>query len=161
MELPREDLELDFSLTMETRQSRRGRNKKKYNPYVEDFVVDRIVLDDVADSVVGLDEIVVSQNVDLIDDTETDWIDNRSEPETEFEHEVEQMHEQELTNLQVLEWLHDISTYPKETIPTIQAVNQISIKYISHDDNTESNWIAQNGLLCALGSNFDLLDSRR
>ena len=36
----------DFPLTMETRQSKRGRDKKKYNPYGEDFVIDRIVLSD-------------------------------------------------------------------------------------------------------------------
>ena len=37
----------DFPLTMETRQSKRGKNQKKYNPYGEDFVVDRIVVSDV------------------------------------------------------------------------------------------------------------------
>ena len=36
----------DFPLTMETRQSKKGRNKKKYSPYGEDFVIDRIVLSD-------------------------------------------------------------------------------------------------------------------
>ena len=39
-------IQLDFPLTMETRQSKRGENKKKYNPYGEDFVVDRIVVSD-------------------------------------------------------------------------------------------------------------------
>ena len=33
----------------------------------------------------GLDEIVVSQEVDQINDTDQDWIDNRSEPEVEFD----------------------------------------------------------------------------
>ena len=50
-------LEPAFPLTMETRHSSRGRNKKKYNPYGVDFVEDRIVLNNVADSMVGLDEI--------------------------------------------------------------------------------------------------------
>ena len=36
----------DFPFTMETRQSKKRRNKKKYNPYGEDFVIDRIVLSD-------------------------------------------------------------------------------------------------------------------
>ena len=60
------------------------------------------------DSVVDLDEIVVLQDIDLVDDKEIVWIDNRSEPEREFEPEVEPMHEQELTNLRVLEWFYDL-----------------------------------------------------
>ena len=59
----------------------------------------------------------------------------------EFEHEEERKHEQELKNLQVLEWLHDLPADPKKTILKIEDVDQSSIKYISHD-NTESNWIA-------------------
>ena len=38
--------EPDFPFTMETLQGKKGRNKKKYNPCGEDFVVDRIVLSD-------------------------------------------------------------------------------------------------------------------
>ena len=59
----------------------------------------------------------------------------------EFEPEAEQTHEQELTNLRVLEWLHDLPTDPKEKILTIQDVDKDGVKYISHD-NTESNWVA-------------------
>ena len=55
----------DFPLTMETRQSKRGKNKKKYNPYGEDFVVDRIVVSDMMDSLVGLDEVRVLDEIDL------------------------------------------------------------------------------------------------
>ena len=79
---------------METRRAR-GEGIKKYNPYGEDFVVDRIGLSDVADSIVGLDEMVVSQEIDLINDADQDCIDDRSEPEMEFEPVVEQMHERE------------------------------------------------------------------
>ena len=110
----------DFSLTMETRQSNKGRDKKKYKPYGEDFVKDRIVLSDKMDSLVGLDEVAVPREIDLVNDMDQDWIDDRSEPEVEFEPEVEQTHEQELTNLRVLEWLHDLPADPKETILTIQ-----------------------------------------
>ena len=38
----------------------------------------------------------------------------------EFEPEVEQMHEQELTNLRLLECLHDPPADPKKTVVTIQ-----------------------------------------
>ena len=64
----------------------------------------------------------------------------------EFEPEAEQTHEQELTNLHVLEWLHDLPTDPRETILTIQDVDKDGIKYISRD-NTESNWVAPDGPL--------------
>ena len=75
----------DFPLTMETRQSKKGRNKKKYNPYGEDFVIDRIFLSDLMESLVGLDERAVPREIDLVNDMDQDWIDDRSEPEVEFE----------------------------------------------------------------------------
>ena len=139
---------------METRQSKRGKNQKKYNPYGEDFVVDRIVVSDVIDSLVGLDEVAMLEEIDLVNDMDQDWIDDRSEPE------VEQTHGQELTNLRVLEWLHDLPTDPKETILTIQDVDRDGVKYISND-NTESNWVAPDGPLRVPQSNLDLLDFGR
>ena len=102
----------DFSLTMETRQSKKGREKKKYNLYGEDFVIDRIILSDMMESLVGLDEVAVPREIDLVNYMDQDWIDDRSEPEVEFEPEVDQTHEQELTNLRVLEWLHDLPKDP-------------------------------------------------
>ena len=105
---------LTFRSLWRTRQSKRGKNQKKYNPYGEDFVVDRIVVSDVIDSLVGLDEVAMLEEIDLVNDMDQDWIDDRSEPEVEFEPEAEQTHEQELTNLRVLEWLHDLPTDPKE-----------------------------------------------
>ena len=147
----------DFPLTMETRQSKRAKGKKKYNPYGQCFVIDRIVLSDMMDSLVGLDEVVVPQQTDLVIDTEQDWIDDCSEPEVEFEPEIEQKHDQELTNLRVLEWLHDLPADPRETNLTIQGVDRNNIKYISRD-KTESNWVASDGPLRVPESNLDLLD---
>ena len=65
---------------MDTRQRKRGKIKKKYNAYGENFVIDRIVLSDMMDSLVGLDEVVVPQEIDLVNDTEQDWIVDCSEP---------------------------------------------------------------------------------
>ena len=61
---------------METRQNKRGRDKKNYDSYDEDLVVDRNALNDMTDSIVGLDELMVSQDIDMVDDTEADWIDD-------------------------------------------------------------------------------------
>ena len=58
----------DFPFTMETRQSKKGRNRKKYSPYGEDFVIDRIVLSDMMESLVRLDEVAVPQEIDLVND---------------------------------------------------------------------------------------------
>ena len=107
------------------------------------------------DSLVGLDKIVAPQEIDLVDDTEQDWIDDPSESEVEFEPETEQMHEQELTKLRMLEWLHETPSNPKQTMLKIQDVDQNTIKYISHD-NTESNWVAPDGPLRVPESNLDL-----
>ena len=90
-----------------------------------------------------------------INETDHDWIDDRSEPEVEFEPDVEQMHENELTNLRVLEWLPDLPADPKETILLIQNIDQTSIDYITHD-YTGSNWVAPAGPLRVPASNLDL-----
>ena len=67
---------------------------------------------------------MVSQEIYLINDTDQDWIDDRSEQEMEIEPDVEQMHGKELTNLRVLEWLHDLPADLMESILTIQDVDQ-------------------------------------
>ena len=118
----------DFHFIMEARQSKEGRKKKKYNPYGKDFVIDRIVLGDMIESLVGLDEVAAPREVDLVNDKDHDWIDDRSEPELKFEpeeeEEEEQTHEQELMNLRVLQWLKDLPADPKDTILTIQDVDK-------------------------------------
>ena len=96
---------------MDTRQRKRGKSEKKYIAYGEDFVIDRIVLSDMMESLVGLDEVVVPQEIDLVNDTEQDWIVDCSKPEVEVEPETEHMHEQELTSLRILEWLHDLPAW--------------------------------------------------
>ena len=133
---------------------------KKYNPYGEDFIIDRIVLSDMMESLVRLDEIAAPREIDLVSDMDQYWSDDRSEPQIEFEPAVEQNHEHELTNLRVFKWLHDLPTHPKETILTIQDVDKGGIKYVSHD-NTESNWVAPDGPLRVPQSNLDLLDFRQ
>ena len=73
---------------------------------------------------------------------------------------MEQSLEQDLTNLRVLECLHDLPVDPKETVLTIQELDQSSIKSINRD-NTESNWVAPDGLLCVPESKLDLLDPEK
>ena len=119
------------------------------------------------DSLVRLDEVAVPKESDLVNDMDQDWIDDCSKPEVEFEPEAEQTHEQDLTNLRLLEWLHDLPADPKEAILTIQEVDKDGIKYVSHD-NAESNWVAPEGPLRVMMSlqmarilarpNFYLLD---
>ena len=55
------NLEPDLPFTMQTRQSDGTRPRKKYNPYGDDFIVDRIDLKKIVQEVVGLEEITVSQ----------------------------------------------------------------------------------------------------
>ena len=61
-EVPK-NLEPDLPFTIQTRQWDRTRSKKKYNPYGDDFVVDRIDLKKIGEEVVGLEEITVSQEL--------------------------------------------------------------------------------------------------
>ena len=74
------NLEPDLPFTIQTRQSDRKRLTKKYNPYGVDFVVDRIDLKNTVEEVVGLEEINVSQDIDIVDDHDEEWVDDRSKP---------------------------------------------------------------------------------
>ena len=128
-EVPK-NLELDLPFTIQTRQNDRTRSKKNYNPYGDDFVVDRIDLKKIGEEVVGLKEITVSRDIDIVDDHDDEWIDDRSKPDVEFDDEQQQSYEQDLTNLRVLKWLNEMTSDPKKTSVTIQDVDRESMKYM-------------------------------
>ena len=158
-EVPR-NLELDLPFTIQTRQNDRTRSKKKYNPYGDDFVVDRIDLKKIVEEVEGLEDIIMSQDIDIVDDHDEEWIEDRSKPEVEFDDEQQQSYEQELTNLRVLEWLKGMTSDPKETSVTIQDVDLESMKY-RKTEREDPSWAAQEGQLLILASNLDLIFGMR
>ena len=141
MEVPK-NLEPDLPFTIQTLQSDRTRLTKKYNPYGDDFVVDRIDLKKIVEELVGLEEITASQDIDIVDDRDEEWIDDRFKPEVEFDDEQQQSYKQDLTNLRVLEWLNELTSDPKETSVTIQNVYRESMKYIKTEWDDPS-WAAQ------------------
>ena len=118
MEFPK-NLEPDLPFTIQTRQNDGTITKKKYNPYGDDFVVDRIDLKKIVEEVVGLEEITVSQDVDIV----------------EFDYEQQQSYEQDLTNLRVLEWLNEMTSDPEE------CHNRENIKYMKTERDYPS-WAA-------------------
>ena len=65
--------------------------------------MDSIDVKKIVEEVVRLEEITVSQDVDINDDHDKEWVDDRSKPEVEFDDEQQQSFEQDLTNLRVLE----------------------------------------------------------
>ena len=140
-EVPK-NLEPDLPFTIQTRQNDRARSKKKYNPYGDDFVVDRIDLKKIGKEVVGLEEMTVSQDIHIVDDHDDEWVDDRSKPEVEFDDEQQQSYEQDLTNLRVLEWLNEMTSDPKETTVTIQDVDRESTKY-RKIEREDPSWAAQ------------------
>ena len=155
IEVPK-NLELDLPFTIQTRQKDVTRPRKKYNPYGDDFVVDRIDLKKIVEEVVGLEEITVSQDLDIVDDHDDEWVYDRSKPEVEFDDEQQQSYEQYLTNLRVLEWLNEMTSDPKGTTVTIQEVDRESIKYIK-TERDDPSWAAQEGRLLIPASNLDLI----
>ena len=142
-EVPK-NLEPDLPFTIQTRQNDMTRFRKKYNHYGENFVVDRIDLKKMGEEVVGLEEITVSQDIDIADDHDDEWVDERSKPEVEFNDEQQQSYEQELTNLRVLEWLNELTSNPKETSVTIQDVDRESMKYMT-TERDDPSWAARKG----------------
>ena len=153
-------MEPDLPFTIQTRQNVRTRSKRKYNPYGDNFVVDRIDLKKIVEEVVGLDEITVSQDIDIVKDHDDEWVDDRSKPEVEFDDEQQQSHEQDLTNLRVLEWLNEMTSDPKETSVTIQDVDRESMKY-RKTEREDPSWAAQEGRLLIPASNLDLIPGMR
>ena len=118
MEVPK-NLEPENPFTIQTRQSDRTKLTKKYNPYGDNFVVDRIDLKKIVQEAVGLEEIIVSQDIDIVDDHDEEWVDDQSKPEVEFDDEQQQAYEQDLSNLRVLEWLNEMTSDTKQTSVTI------------------------------------------
>ena len=154
------NLEPDLPFTIQTRQNDRTRSKKKYNPYGDDFVVDKIDLKKIVEGVVCLEYITVSQDIDIVDDQDEEWIEDRSKPEVEFDDEQQQSYEQELTNLRVLEWLNEMSSDPKDTSATIQEVDRENMKY-KKTEREGPSWAAQEGRLLIPASNLDLISGMR
>ena len=140
MEVPK-NLEPDLPFTMHTRQSDGTRPIKKYNPYGDDFVVDRIDLKKIVEEVVGLEEITVTQDIDIVDDHHQERIEDRSKPDVEFDEEQLESYEEDLTNLRVLEWLNEMTSDPKETGVTNQDVDRESMKYIK-TERDDPSWAA-------------------
>ena len=137
-------MEPDLPFTMQSRQNDGTRPRKKYNRYGDDFVVDRIDLKKIVEEVVGLEELTVSQDIDILDDHDNEWVDDRLKPEVEFDDEQQQSYEQDLTNLCVLEWLNEMTSDPEETSVTIQEVDRESMKYIK-TERDDPSWAAQEG----------------
>ena len=108
----------------------------------------------------GLEGITVSQDIDIVDDHDQEWIEDRSKPEVEFEDEQQESYKQDLTNLRVLEWLNEMTSDPKETSVTIQDVDRESMKYIKIERDDPS-WAAQEGQLLLPASNLDLISGMR
>ena len=81
------NLEPDLLFTIQTcsryrRDRMTGQDpRKKYNPYGDDFVVDRIDLKKILENIVRLEEITVSQDTYIVDDHDEEWIEDRSNPD--------------------------------------------------------------------------------
>ena len=116
--------------------------------------MDRIDLKKIMEEVVGLEEITVSQDIDIVDDHDDEWVNDRSKPEVEFDDEQQQSYEQDLTNLPVLEWLNEITSVPEETIGTIQEVDHESMNYIK-TERDDPSWADHEGQLLIPASNLD------
>ena len=158
-EVPK-NLEPDLPLTIQIRQNDRTRHRKRYSPYGDNFVVDRIDLKKIGEEVVDLEEITVSQDIDINDDHDEEWVNDRSKPEVEFDDKQQQSYEQDLTNLRVLEWLNEMTSDPKETSVTIQDVGRESMKYMK-TEREDPSWAAQEGRLLIPASNLDLISGMR
>ena len=161
MEVPK-NLEQDLPFTIQTRQGEKRpiRPKKNDNPYGDDFVVDKVDLKKIVEEVVGLGGITVSQDIDIVDVHDQEWIEDRSKHEVEFDDEQLESYEKDLPNLRDLEWLNEMTSDTKETRVTIQDVDRESKKYIK-TERDDPSWVGQEGQLLIPASNLDLISGMR
>ena len=108
----------------------------------------------IVEETVGLD------SIDIVDDHDQEWIEDRSKPEVEFDQERLESYEKNLTNLRVLEWLNEMTSDSKETSITIQDVDREIMKYIK-TERDDPSWAAQEGQLLIPASNLDLISGMR
>ena len=112
----------------------------------------------IVEEVVGLEGITVSQDIDIVDDHDQEWIEDRSKPEVEFDDEQQESYEKELKNLRVLEWLNEITSDPKETSVAIQDVDRESMKYMKTEPGratTHSDFQPRLDIRYAIGGEVD------
>ena len=95
----------------------------------------------------GLEGILASQDIDLVDDQNKEWIDDRPQREVEFDNEQQQSYEQDPTNLRFLECLNEMTSDPKETSVTIQGVDRESKKHIKNDQEDPSGLTSRHKVL--------------
>ena len=55
--------------------------------------MDRIDLKKIVEEVVGLEEVPASEDIDIVDDQDEEWIDDRSKPDEESDDEQQQWYE--------------------------------------------------------------------
>ena len=108
----------------------------------------------------GLEGITVSQDIEIVDDHDQEWIEDRSKPEVEFDDEQQESYQKDLTNLRVLDWLSEMTSEPKATSVTIHDVDRESMKYIKIEREDPSS-AAQEGQLLIPASNFELISGMR
>ena len=111
-EVPK-NLEADLPFTLRTRKGDGKRPRKNYNRYGDDFVVDKIDLKKIVEEVVGLESITFSQVIDIVDDHDQEWIEDRSKPEVDFDEEQSESYRDDLINLEVFPKLWNLRPYDK------------------------------------------------
>ena len=78
---------------MQTGQSDGERPAKKYNPIWDDLIMNKTDLQRIAEDLVGLEEITASQELDIVDDQDNEWLVDRSKVEVEIDDEQQQLSE--------------------------------------------------------------------
>ena len=94
-------MEPDLLFTLQTRQGDGRRPRNEYNRYGDDFVVDRIDLKKIVEEMVGLESITVSQDIDIVDDHDQEWIEDRSKPEVDFDEQQSESYGDDLRGVGV------------------------------------------------------------
>ena len=92
----------------EAPESRHKRTSMRYNRYSDDFLIDKIKLDEIGADLVSVVDLVPNKEWQIIDDDESFWQEDYSIPEREMDQEQSETENRAHTNLRIREWIYDL-----------------------------------------------------
>ena len=86
----------------------------RYNRYGDDFLIDKIKLDDLSRELTSVGELAADGEWQIINDNEHYPQEDYSTPERETDLEQSEIERRENTNLRILEWMSDVKNASEE-----------------------------------------------
>ena len=121
-------MEPDRPIPTGTRAGNRKRTGMRYNRYGDDFLIDKIQPDKLAEELLSAGELETEDEWQIIDDGGHYPQEDYSTPELETDLEQSEIERRENTNLRILEWMRDVKNENCEG----QSIQQVDVSSKKH-----------------------------